>query len=163
MDERSREGRAFSSDTFYEPIRALAGRSVKTLDVSATMGECVDLMREENFGAAVITRNDRLAGIVTERDFLRKALDDVDWRERPVTFYMTPDPDSLQLDDPMIFVMNRMYVGGYRHVPIVDEDDFPVGIVSIRDVLTFILDHFQGEVSNLPPEPSRGPAPRWGG
>ena len=54
-------------------------------------------------------------------------------------------------------------VGGYRHIPIVDQSDRPVSIVSIKDVVTFLLDYFPAEITNLTGEPYRGPKLREGG
>ncbi len=164
MDERARSGQHVSADTLQEPTGELCTRRVETADVNATVRECVDVMRAANFGAVVITREGKLAGILTERDLLRTALTrEDDWLSMPVSDFMTKNPDSLRKDDPMVFVMNRMHVGGYRHVPIVDENDVPTHIVSIRDVLRFLLSHFEDEVSNIPPEPYRGPPKRYGG
>jgi len=50
------------------------------------------------------------------------------------------------------FVLNRMAVGGFRHVPVVDEGDRPVAIISVRDVVEFLVEHFPREIMNLPPE-----------
>lgn len=164
MDERASHGQNLDADTFQQPIRELTRRQVETLDVSASVGDAVELMRKANFGAVVITKESKLSGILTERDVLLKALGrEDDWHALPVTELMTARPDTLQLDDPIVFVMNRMHVGGYRHVPIVDEQNVPTHIVSIRDVMRFLLEHFEPEVSNIPPEPYRGPPKRWGG
>jgi CBS domain-containing protein len=46
---------------------------------------------------------------------------------------MTPDPVVLRQDDPVAVAIHKMAVGGFRHVPIVD-DGVPIGVVSARDV-----------------------------
>ena len=164
MDERSRESRTFSADSFQEPIANLHPRTARTLDESATVGECVQIMREIRHGAIMITRVGLITGIVTERDLMMEVMgNEGEWRARSVTEIMTPNPDTLLMEDPMIFIMNRMHVGRYRHVPIVNDQGEPTHIVSIRDVLRFILQHFEAEVSNIPPEPYRGPRNQWGG
>jgi CBS domain-containing protein len=48
-----------------------------------------------------------------------------------------------------------MHVGGYRHVPLTDEAGRPVGVVSIKDIVDFIVDLFPSPVLNLPPDPHR--------
>ena len=163
MEERSRPPASFSADALAQPIGRLCDRPVLTLDVSATVREATALMRERSIGAVVITRGGRTSGIVTERDLMMKVIahgDDL--QSRPVTDIMTPDPDRLRKEDPIKYVMNQMHVGGYRHVPIVDDDDIPQHIISIRDVMAFILDHFDNEISNIPPEPFRGPPSPYG-
>jgi CBS domain-containing protein len=54
-------------------------------------------------------------------------------------------------------------VGGFRHVPIVDDLDRPLHVISIRDVLAFVLDGFPQRVLNMPPRPFRGDSERYGG
>ena len=111
MDERSRESRTFSADSFQEPIANLHPRRARTLDESATMGECVEIMREIRHGAIMITRVGRITGIVTERDLMMEIMGNEDtWHKRSVTEIMTPNPDTLLMEDPMIFIMNRFYI-----------------------------------------------------
>jgi CBS domain-containing protein len=154
---------ALSSDIFKLPVSYLLMPPPATLDVGATIGEAVALMQRRNFGSVMITRNGKLAGIITERDILNKVIGKMDdFRTRPVVDAMTPNPLRLRPDDMIAYVMNNMHVGGYRHVPIVDENDVPVSIISIKDVMTFILDHFPEDVTNTVGEPYRGPAHREG-
>ena len=106
----------------------------------------------------MITKNGKLAGIITERDILNKVIGKMDdFRKRPVTDAMTPDPLRLMPGDMIAYVMNNMHVGGYRHVPIVNEKDEPISIISIKDVMTFILDYFPEDITNIVGEPYRGP------
>ena len=44
-----------------------------------------------------------------------------------------------------------MYVGGFRNVPVVNDELYPIGIVSISDIIATIADYFHGEIINLPP------------
>ena len=53
----------------------------------------------------------------------------------------------------IVFALNKMGVGGFRHVPLVDENYRPVGIVSVRHIVRYVVDFFAKEVMNLPPEP----------
>jgi CBS domain-containing protein len=152
-----------SAEVFKLPISGLQMPPAVSLDVGATIGDAVSVMQRNKFGSVLITRKGKLTGIITERDILNKVVGKMDdFRGRPVTEAMTPDPVRLRPDDMVAHVMNNMHVGGYRHVPIVDENDEPVAIVSIKDVMTFILDHFPADVMNTVGEPYRGPAEREG-
>lgn len=163
MDERGRAGSVLTAETFRQPIELLCEGPAATLDITATVGDAVQTMREGRFGSVVITRDGRVAGIVTERDLLMKGAIGQDLRGRPVTQIMTTEPETLRAEDPLIFLMNKMHVGGFRHVPIVDDDDRPLHVISIRDVVAFVLDHFSDEVVNLPSEPYRGERLQHGG
>jgi CBS domain-containing protein len=54
-------------------------------------------------------------------------------------------------------------VGGFRHVPVVDAQGKPVGLVGVRDVLRYLADYFPQEVKNLPPHTQSESMPRHGG
>jgi CBS domain-containing protein len=66
---------------------------------------------------------------------------------------MTPDPETLKLDDGVAFALNRMVVGGFRNVPIVDENGALVAILSQREVVDYIVSLLPSHVINLPPLP----------
>lgn len=164
MEERAAERKTIGMELLEGEIGQLCRVPVRTLDVSATIGDAIDLMQEHRFGAVVITREGRLTGILTERDLLMKVIGKLDdYRERPVTAIMTPDPESLRKDDELVYLMNFMHTGGFRHLPIIDEEGKPLHIISLRDVLAYILDHFAEEIQNIPPTPYRGERKRYSG
>ncbi len=152
-----------NSDIFKLPISELLMPPAAALDIGASIGEAVGLMQREKCGSVLITRKGKLAGIITERDVLNKVIGKMeDFKTRPVSDAMTPDPLRLRPGDMIAYVMNNMHVGGYRNVPIVNEQDEPVAVICIRDVLSFILDYFPEDVMNTVGEPYRGPAEREG-
>lgn len=81
------------------------------------------------------------------KDFFR-----ADSHTVPVKSVMTPNPETLEPEDSIAFALNKMSVGGYRHIPIVDGAK-PVGVLSVRDVVDFLVDLFPSDVLNLPPSP----------
>ena len=85
-----------------------------------------------------------------------------EYRDRPVREIMTRNPVTLMKTDSIVFVMNKMHVGGYRHIPITDEDGYPLHMISLRHVLNYFFECFPEEIDNLPPDPYRGPASRYG-
>jgi CBS domain-containing protein len=95
-----------------------------------------------------------VVGIFTERDVLFRI---VDRGRNPVTLalaeVMTRDPETLPLDASVAWVLNRMCVGGFRHVPVVDREGRPVIVVAVRDVVEFLVERFPREVLTLPPAP----------
>jgi CBS domain-containing protein len=52
-----------------------------------------------------------------------------------------------------------MSVGGFRHVPLVDDHGRPVGVVSVKDVVNYLADVFSQNVFTVPPNPRQ--AGRW--
>jgi len=74
---------------------------------------------------------------------------------------MTPDPEVLTPDDPIVYALNKMSVGGFRHVPLVDAARRPVGVVSVKDIVDYLADLFASDVLTVPPDPARAQA--WRG
>jgi CBS domain-containing protein len=66
---------------------------------------------------------------------------------------MTVHPQALNEEDTIAYALNFMDLGGYRHIPIVNELFEPVGLVSIKDIVSYLVEHFADEVLNLPPHP----------
>ena len=125
----------------------------------ATLREVIELMQREHIGCMLLTAADgRLCGIFTERDLLMKVAGrGLDWQRERVAAYMTPNPETLRPDDRIVWALNLMSMGGYRHVPLTDREGRPVGVVSVKDIVEFIVDLFPEAVLNLPPDPHREP------
>ena len=65
--------------------------------------------------------------------------------------FMTESPEYLSPEDPLAYALNKMHVGGFRHVPIVNDSLEPIGLISISDIISTIADYFSREIINLPP------------
>jgi len=140
-----------------EDIRALRLGPAITVRSDATLQVAVETLQREHIGCVLVTdESGKLAGIFTERDLLtRVALRSLDWNQERVADYMTADPETLRPDDRIAWALKLMHVGGYRHVPLTDETGRPVGVISVKDIVDFIVDLFPAPVLNLPPDPRR--------
>lgn len=139
--------------TSIADVKRAAGVSVPP---DATVAKAVDLMRAKKVSAVMVVERAkarRLVGIFTERDLVNRALPVRGWAKARVDRFMTPAPEALRTKDPLAYAVNKMSVGRFRHVPIVDEAGRPAGILSARDVLDFIVELCPEEILNLPPEP----------
>jgi len=88
----------------------------------------------------MIVANNKLTGIFTERDIFTKIVGNgINLEETPVRDYMTKNPVSLNPDHTLKDVMDCMQKGHFRHVPIVNEKNEPVSIISIKDVMEYII------------------------
>jgi CBS domain-containing protein len=162
MNERENEERSINVASFQLPLTELNPPKIKTIDVSTTIGDAVKTMQDNRFGSLVITKDDEIAGILTERDVLMKVVGKADLKKDTVEKFMTEDPISLMPTDMIAHVMQNMHVGGFRHVPIVDESGAVQSMVSIKDVLTFVIDRFPQEIINVVSVPYRGKVQRDG-
>jgi CBS domain-containing protein len=147
-----KRGPVFDQDTLQQPISRLSPRTPLSVGLDATLEDAVRIMREARVGCVlVIDAGGYLAGIITERDLLLR-LEDADL-SRNIRPYMTPDPEALQESDPIAFALNLMSVGGFRHVPLVDDLGHAVGVVSVKDVVNYLADVFSQNVLTVPPNP----------
>jgi CBS domain-containing protein len=135
------------------------------LQQTVTVETAVQEMRERRRGSVVVVdENGTLRGIFTERDVLLQGGDNsTEWLQRTLAEAMTTDPNRVFAGDSVNDALQAMEEGGFRHLPVVDEEDRPVAIISIRDVLAYVVEHFPQEFINLPPSPSLEANKPWGG
>ena len=70
----------------------------------------------------------------------------------PLSECMTPDPVTVHPKEPIGSAVRRMEEGGYRHLPVV-ENGKPVGVLSVKRIIHYLVEHFPATVYNLPPDP----------
>ena len=75
---------------------------------------------------------------------------------------MTPNADAVRPTDGVRDVIRRMNSGGFRHMPVVDDNDQVIGIVSVRRIVNYLIEHFPMAIYNLPQSPQTGTATREG-
>ena len=117
-------------------VEALAPKRPVTVAPSTPVGQVLRLMVEHRIGCVLVTDDSGLLGIFSERDALRKlGARAAEQSNRPVSELMTTSPQTLVADAKIAFAVHRMDLGGYRHVPIVDQQGDLTGIISARDIL----------------------------
>jgi len=138
---------------FTAPISELAPAAPISVTAGTSVGDAIALMQKHRIGCILVTQGGRLAGILTDRDVTMKVAGRPVEMSVPVEDLMTVDPETLSPDHEIAYALNRMSLGGYRHVPLVDGDGTPRGVISVKDVVNHIVEHFPQTVYNLPPEP----------
>jgi len=141
----------------HDPISNAANHPPIIVEAETPLCEVLEKMREAGRGAVLIVQNGRLAGIFTERDvLLRVAGFPIEVERAAVGAHMTTEPLTLPADSSVAFALNKMVVEGFRHIPLVDDDGRPTGMVSMRDLIDYLSDFFNKDVLNLPSDPSGG-------
>lgn len=135
------------------PISDLPLRDPILISPSASVADAVKSMNDHHTGCVLVGRDGQLIGIFTERDVLTKDFFRADSHTVAVESVMTRNPETLEPSNNIAFALNKMSVGGYRHIPIVEEGK-PVGVLSVRDVVDFLVELFPEDVLNLPPHPN---------
>jgi CBS domain-containing protein len=140
IDSRPSGSDAVEASVLQDPVRALKFRTPVTIPVDGKLGLALDRMVEHGVGALLVVDSEgRLVGILTERDYVRKVVGLMpDYAHHPLRDYMTADPETVGPDDRLAVALQKMDIGGYRHLPVVEEDGRPVGLVSVRDVIRHI-------------------------
>lgn len=104
-------------------------------------------MREVSHGSAIVCEDDRLLGIITERDLLRLLAEDVDF-EVAVSEYMTSSPKTLKPDDRLLDAVQLMDRGGIRRLPVVDGEGCAAGIVDVKTVMNYLVEQMPTTIYN---------------
>lgn len=146
-------------------ISEVRRRGAITVLAEAPLIEVVETMRKHRRGAvAVVDDRGIQVGIFSIRDMTNR-LDhsNHDWHKTPVSQVMTAKPVCIAEDDTVAVALTLMEEGGFRHLPRVDSDGRPTAILSVRDILAFVSEHFPKEFLNLPPNPSHVAKNPWGG
>ena len=107
------------------------------------------LMFEKNVSALVVIENEKLRGIFTERDYARKViLQGKSSKETPIREIMTEDlltvSSQTTIDECMRLMTNKFI----RHLPVVEEDKL-IGIISIGDVVKYIIEEQKFIIENM--------------
>ena len=130
----------------------LAGKPLKdviTIRPDATVRELVGLLAEHNVGALVVSEDgSTVHGIVSERDVVRRLLEDESVLDTPVSAIMTVDVKTCTGDKRVNDLMEIMTSGRFRHIPVV-EDGRLTGIVSIGDVIKNRMSELEFERDQL--------------
>jgi CBS domain-containing protein len=123
----------------------------------ATVRQAIEAMQQRHIGYVLVVEQDRVLGIFTERDVLTKVAGrDVDIDRVQVEKLMTPNPECLGVEDELVYALNQMSLGGYRHIPLLDDAGHPTGVVAMRHIVDYLVSLFPRDVLNLPPAPPLG-------
>lgn len=101
---------------------------------------CLETLKNERGGAVLIVdESEKLVGIFTERDVLKKVVGNSSAIKAALSEVMTKNPVTISMTSPLAFSLQLMSEGGFRHVPIVDEDGFPLGCISMKDIVDEVV------------------------
>ena len=116
-------------------IKAKPSHQVVTIGPDATVRELIALLAEHNVGALVVSDDgERVTGIVSERDVVRRLHQDDTVLDHAVSSIMTADVRTCGGDDGLTELMQTMTEHRIRHVPVVADGKL-TGIISIGDVV----------------------------
>jgi CBS domain-containing protein len=119
-------------------VRDLTLRDPLLVPPATPVGETLRRLVDRSVGCAVVVEDGRVVGIFTERDLLERLnAQAAEMADRPISEFMSRPVETLELDDRVAFAVNKMDLGGYRHLPILSEGRV-VGLISVRNILSHI-------------------------
>lgn len=139
-----------------ETIQSLQLRPPLVVSRSAALKDVFRKMKDQKRGCAVVLQDESkgtVAGIFTERDVMTRVIEQKLPGSTPVVNVMTENPKTLRLSDSVADAINVMNQGHYRHLPLVDDEGRLAGVLGVRDLISYLAEHYPHEVYNLPPDP----------
>ena len=146
-----------------ETVATVGFRSLASIEVGAKVRDAVRIMQRDKIGAIVVTEDDAVRGIFTERDLVVRVLQQEGGLDGNVDDVMTRDPHVAHDNDPICSVLSTMHEKGLRHLPVLDSENRPLGTISIKRAVHFLASNMPQAIYNLPPEPDQFPARPEGG
>jgi CBS domain-containing protein len=104
-----------------------------TVEPDTPIAQVARRMKDDDTGAILVTENGNLAGIVTDRDIVVRAIAEGADPDTPIGNFMTRDPKTVTPDSPVDDAIRIARDDDVRRVPVV-QDGRPVGIVSLGDL-----------------------------
>jgi CBS domain-containing protein len=145
---------SFNEEVLKRPLAVIPPGEAVLIETPAPVLEAVQLMSDRHTGCVLVVRGGKLKGIFTDRDVVSRVVAaGIDPAKTAVRRVMTPAPETLRPTDSIAFALNLMSLGGYRHIPLVDKSGAPVGTVSVKDIVGYLVGFFPKSVINLPPAP----------
>lgn len=137
-----------------EKVRHVMRREPFTVPLHSALKEAVEGIKARTTNYALVVDGESLAGIFTERDYLDKIVGNGISLNRPVDEFMTKEPRCLGPDGSILQALDLIVEGGYRHIPVVENDKL-VGVLTALSIVKYIAELFPTEVYNLPPRPDQ--------
>ena len=131
---------ALSENLFLLPLKRIIDKPSLMIDKETSLQEVVQIMQARGVGSILLTEFETiLKGIFTERDFLFKVLGKYDLSQPiPISDFMTTNPHTLLSKHYLAHAINNMFHFKYRNTIIVNEDTYPISVISLLEIFKFI-------------------------
>ena len=140
-----------TKEDFQVPLSTLKLPKIIMSNPEMPFLEAASLMFEKKIGSLVLGRDEKISGIFTERDIIKCADDILDKNNLTVEDLMTANPFTIGDDATLLDAISIMSSREFRHIPIVDESGNVVSIISIKDILKYLLSFFEDFFSRFEP------------
>jgi CBS domain-containing protein len=126
------------------------GNEIFSLPSDASVYSAIELMAEKHIGALLVVDDGHLVGIISERDYARKVI--LMGRSSKDTFVreiMTPSPITIHCDTSVDEALRTMTENRIRHLPVINSAGNIAGMLSIGDLVSWIIGSQDEAISHL--------------
>jgi len=125
------------------------GREIVSVPVGTTLFATLEIMNQKKVGAVLVTKNEEIVGIWTERDLMQDVIkEEFDLTSALIEDYMTTHLISAPHTDTVYNLMDKFLGLHIRHV-LIEEDDTIIGLVSGGDVMKCVIHEKDTELKQL--------------
>ena len=112
-----------------------------TILETQSLDEAISLLQTHRSGCLlVVDAAGKLLGIFTERDVVLRIINHgIDLKGSVVSEHMTKEPATATMTTTVAFALNMLSHGGFRNIPIVDDEGFPVGLMNVKNLVDFLV------------------------
>jgi CBS domain-containing protein len=130
-------------------ILSTKSSEVITIAPDQTISEAISRLSSYNIGVLIVLgASGKVMGIISERDIVRRLVEDQELLSREVSEIMTSEVIVGVPDDDVMSVVHTMTEKRFRHIPVIDKGQL-IGIISIGDILKAQRDQYQGQIDTL--------------
>jgi len=140
---RSKIG-VLDSDFLCQSVGLVGIKDPLCVSEKTTLLETINMLQKNSLGCVVVTeQSGELIGIFSERDVLIKVAAKINNLEQQIIKdFMTLNPITISPEDPIAYALNLMSEGGFRHLPVIDEQNLPIGLISVKDIVDYIVKRY---------------------
>lgn len=136
-------------DRVSEVLKQKSGR-IWSIAPNATVYDALSVMAENEIGSLLVIDGDRLVGLLSERDYARKIiLKGRSSKETRVDEIMISTPITIVPDCSVQEAMRIMTENRVRHLPVIGNSGLIAGILSIGDLVNWIISAHQETIEQL--------------
>ena len=119
-------------------VGQLMSSDLNTVTADTLVEDAARVMLERDVGSVLVVDGDRLEGILTRTDFVRIVAERKPKDETPVSAYMTTDVVTTTVQTPIRDAADVIIEHGFHHLPVVDDQEGVVGIVTTTDLAAYL-------------------------